>query len=80
MSTPIITCPHCGEEIRIDESAADGAWHHECLIRSIAGSAAHQLHECTCYGGTREDPPGMTPRQAAKLAYETFLVLKEMGA
>jgi len=49
-------------------------------MRSVAGSAAHQLHECRCYGGEREDPPGMTKRQAAALALETFnLFQKENG-
>ena len=73
-----MTCPCCLEAILEGEPTVEGAiqtFHRECMIRSVAGSAAHQLHECSCYGGDREDPPGMTFRQAARLAEETFLIL-----
>jgi hypothetical protein len=33
------------------------------------------LHECTYYGGDREDPSGVSVREAAKLAYDTFGML-----
>lgn len=71
------TCLYCDEIILVDTEPTvnDGSLHYECGLRMIVGSAAHQLHECTCYGGTREDPPDMTRREAAKLAAETFLVL-----
>lgn len=65
-------CEFCGEEILDGERAntmpgcVDA--HRECLIRSVVGSVGHQLHKCSCYGGTEEDPPGMTKRQAAKAA------------
>lgn len=70
-------CAYCSEEIREGEDSLNrgSPLHRECLIRAVIGSAAHQLGDCTCHGGTREDPPGMTPRQAAKLAFETFQVL-----
>ena len=77
-----MTCPYCDEEIGEGDPVMDGAtqtFHRECLIRAVAGSAAHQLGECSCFGGTRQDPPGMTLRQAAKLAYETFLLLRHRG-
>jgi hypothetical protein len=41
----------------------------------LTGSAAHQLGERSCFGGTRADPPGVSLRDAAKLAYETYLAL-----
>jgi hypothetical protein len=73
-------CAYCGDPIRPGEDferwAAEQRVHKECAIRAIIGSAAHQLHECSCYGGTREDPPGMTTRQAAVLAFETFVALQ----
>jgi hypothetical protein len=77
-----VNCPYCSEPLLPDEPVTDFArqWHHrECAVRQIAGSAAHQLGECSCYGGTREDPPQMTLRQAAQLAYDTFLVLRKRG-
>jgi len=73
------TCAYCLEPVLDGEPYEDGAtqrFHRECLIRSFSGSAAHQLKECSCYGGKREDPPGMTARQAAKLAHETFELLE----
>ena len=69
-----MTCPHCVEPITADdatERTGNGeVLHRECLIRMVAGSAAHQLHECSCYGGDREDPPGLSRRQAARLALQ----------
>lgn len=46
--------------------------HFECGLRSIIGSVGHQKKNCSCYGGTEEDPPGMTRREAAKAAMEYF--------
>ena len=72
-------CAYCTEPVLDTEDYVDGAsqrFHRECMFRAVAGSAAHLLHECTCYGGTREDPPGMTLRQAAVLAYDTFQMLE----
>jgi hypothetical protein len=70
-------CSYCDEEILPDEIDGDydWRWHRECLIRATVGSAAHQLHECPCYGGTREDPPGLTLREAAKLAFDCFMAV-----
>lgn len=42
--------------------------HYECDMRSIIGSVGHLMGKCSCYGGTEEDPPGMTRRQAAQAA------------
>jgi hypothetical protein len=50
-------------------------YHRECVIRIVVGSAAHQLGDCTCSGGRREDPASMTKRQAAVLAVETYEML-----
>ena len=73
-------CPHCGEPILSEESARlinGGAalMHAECLIRVVAGSVAHQLRRCSCFGGTEEDPPGATRRQAAKEAESLFAAI-----
>lgn len=75
-----MTCPHCHEPIldgedtrRMPHLGADGAttmrtYHRECLTRIIVGSVGHQLQRCSCYGGADEDPPGATPREAARAA------------
>lgn len=46
--------------------------HKECLIRMVSGSKGHILKKCSCYGGTEEDPPEMTLRQAAVAAAEAY--------
>lgn len=50
----------------------EAAQHRECLLRSIFGSVGHQLKRCSCFGGTEEDPPGATRREAAKAAVALF--------
>lgn len=46
--------------------------HLECSCRMILGSVGHLKGNCSCFGGTEEDPPGMTKREAAKAVYELF--------
>lgn len=74
-----MTCDYCGEEVLphevTEQRLNNKPVHQECAFRSVAGSAAHILGECSCYGGTREDPPGMTKRHAAKLALDTYRML-----
>ena len=76
-------CPHCEEPILRGEATCpichEGVmtpYHEECVIRLVVGPAAHQLGDCSCSGSTRRDPPGLTRRQSALLAYETFQVLQ----
>ena len=40
-------------------------WHRECHLRSILGSVGHLMLRCSCFGGTEEDPPTLSKRQAA---------------
>jgi len=47
-------------------------WHHDCFLRSVIGSVGHQLKQCHCYGGTTEDPPEMSKREAARAAVRLF--------
>ena len=47
-------------------------WHQPCFFRSVIGSVGHLLGRCSCFGGDVEDPDGMTKRQAARAAYETW--------
>lgn len=67
-------CAHCEEMIgpgeRADNEGSD--FHRECMFRGVAGSVAHQMKECSCYrpGSTQGDPPFLTRRQAAKLAWD----------
>jgi hypothetical protein len=63
-----MTCLHCGEALLPTEDHRDGL-HIECIARLTLGSIGHQMHQCPCYGGTVEDPPNFTKRQAARAAY-----------
>jgi hypothetical protein len=70
-------CPHRGEFVLPweDQVAVNGGAspvHRECLVRMVVGSVGHQLRRCSCFGGGEEDPPGMTPREAARAALELF--------
>jgi hypothetical protein len=71
-----VICAYCDEEIRNGEASIQENFHRECIVRAVIGSAAHQLGECSCFGGDREDPPGVSAREAAKLAYDTFIWLR----
>lgn len=74
-------CLHCAERFVEGDAGVvmmhvglDGgalrAQHRECFLRGVVGSAAHLEKRCTCFGGTDEDgdPPGLTKREAARLA------------
>jgi hypothetical protein len=61
--------------------AGDDGWilcngavlHHECNLRGVVGSVAHQERRCSCFGGTANDEEdGMTRRQGARAAVEYF--------
>jgi hypothetical protein len=79
-----LICQYCDEPVLPGEAVPDLVnmqdVHRECAVRMIVGSAAHQLGECTCHGGVREDPPGVTLREAARLAYDTFMTLRSAHA
>lgn len=78
--TPSGTCLYCEESIGPDDSgvmmpvlgldALDLVPEHvECFLRCLYGGFNHQLGRCLCCGGTEPaDPPGLTKREAAKLA------------
>ena len=70
-------CEYCREPVKVGEpiyppNPSGLLMHRECAIRATIGSAAHILKECTCYGGTRHDPPNITLREAARLAAQAF--------
>lgn len=67
-------CKWCDEPILAGEAAetvygGTAQMHLECVVRSILGSVGHQKQACACYGGTEDDPPGLSTREAAKAAY-----------
>lgn len=77
VDTPIgKLCVYCHEAIAEGDAGtldrAGKVIHHECLMRSIVGSVGHQRKRCSCYGGTEEDPQGMTRREAARAATELW--------
>lgn len=73
-------CEHCGDAIEADDSGTidrtGRVVHHECTMRSIVGSVGHQKKLCSCFGGTEEDPPGMSRHDAAKAALALFMSTK----
>lgn len=70
-------CDYCKEEIAPGERAdvRPANLHRECLIRGTVGSLSHQMRLCSCYimGSEEGDPPGLTPRQGALIAYRYFV-------
>lgn len=67
-----VTCPHCGEPVLPGEPDPRliymQEYHSECAARGVLGSVGHILGQCSCHGGTWEDPPLMTRRQAARMS------------
>lgn len=47
-------------------------YHYACFMRNIVGSLAHINKTCSCFGGTEEDPPDMTKREAAEAALKAY--------
>lgn len=74
MSDPVIVCPRCEEPVLPGQAHPHLLYmqnfHHECSARNVLGSVGHILGQCSCYGGTWEDPPLMTRRGAAQMALE----------
>jgi hypothetical protein len=70
------TCAYCEELLLPNERIMERGegftqgYHEECDVRAHLGSAAHFMKECACYGGTRSDPPEMSKRDAARMAFE----------
>jgi len=46
--------------------------HRECFLRCIIGSVGHLEMRCSCFGGSAEDPPEMSRREAAIAAVKLF--------
>jgi len=69
------SCSWCGERVeKLDSRVPQGCqpMHYECLARNELGSVAHQKGECSCFGGSGEDDPRLTKRQAALAALIYF--------
>lgn len=70
------TCRWCDERVEQQDprvSKEMQPMHRECFLREVGGSVGHQQKRCSCYGGTEDDPPGMTKREAAEAAAYMFL-------
>jgi hypothetical protein len=71
-------CEYCQEPLEADEldhgAVKAMRMHKACMFRAVGGSVAHLERRCDCYvpGSTEGDPPGMTLRQAAQAAVDTF--------
>jgi hypothetical protein len=80
-------CFYCGELIELNDSGVavphiglEGTSikyrHIECFARNTFGSYGHLTKQCSCYGGNLEDPPSLSKRKAAKLAFITAKYLE----
>jgi hypothetical protein len=73
---PDEACLYCGEAVSAPELAAMkesfpalGTIHRDCSLRMVVGGVNHQIGRCSCCGGTEDpDPPGLTIREAARVA------------
>ena len=70
-------CLHCAEPIQHGDRGLRmqpelQPVHLECLQRMLLGSVAHQRGTCFCYGGSGEDDPALSRRQAALAAAAEF--------
>jgi hypothetical protein len=66
-------CQWCEESIDPDQLMHPaGNVHMECMMRMVAGSVGHQQRRCSCFGGTEDDPPGMTKHEAAWAAAKLY--------
>ena len=69
-----LACPPCTDPLLEYEFAVFGV-HYECHMRLVFGGANHQDGTCSCCGGSQPpDPPGLTKREAARLAMHKVLV------
>jgi hypothetical protein len=70
-------CQYCEEPIGEGEpfemvNGGAAALHRDCMIRMVVGSVGHQRRQCSCFGGTQEDPVGASRREAAKAAAREY--------
>lgn len=75
-----MNCIYCGELIDPRELFTDAGGSHMhrcCLLRSVVGSVGHIKKKCSCFGGTEEDPPGLSKYEAAQAAEKLYLKLVE---
>lgn len=77
-----LTCLHCDEpldSVRDDDPFAglfDAVCcggktrmvHRACMVRRVAGSVAHQVRKCSCYGHAEESEPGSRRDAAIRAA------------
>lgn len=82
MATPVgLICSHCSGPFTrhdygmtsycaLESGLCCTAMHRECMFRLVVGSVGHQLELCYCHGGDMEDPPGISLREAARMALE----------
>ena len=54
-------------------------YHKNCFLRTIIGSVGHQRKQCSCFGGTLEDPLELSLREAANAAVREFEEVEGSG-
>ena len=72
---PMGACLWCNELLADNERhPLVRTMHKECAVRSVVGSIAHIEGRCRCYcpGSEEDDPPELSRREAARVAYVAF--------
>lgn len=59
-----------------EQNAIFAFYHKNCFLRTIFGSVGHQRMQCSCYGGTLEDPQELPLREAANAAVREYSKLE----
>lgn len=76
------TCLLCAEPIAEGDCGTinfvDQVTHYECEMRLAVGSVGHLMGRCYCKGGTEEDPPGMTIREASIAACNLWEAMQKV--
>ncbi len=88
MVTTHTPCGYCEEAVTLQEQHPNfrEPMHFACGLRAVAGSLGHLMRVCRCFvppsldgPEPEEDPPGMTKRQAAQIAFDYFRELEELN-
>lgn len=70
-------CAYCLEPVLENEpqqpiNNGSAVVHQECMFRKIAGCAEHINGECSCDGGSKYQPDGISLREGARRALAAY--------
>lgn len=72
---PIVHGDDLARHLIYDHGSGPRLAHEECMMRQVIGGLNHINGACTCCGGKLPpDPPGLSKRAAARVAYAAYMV------